>query len=278
MAFIKFFTVYDDEYRHILRKKKQKAFTVNAYPSVFFIDGVPFYESLNTSAKMYCDSLKEGKNVTLPTIPADLIEAELKRAYDEGFYGVVIVCPNSLWTDHKHQAELAVKRFFRKTKIDELGFKVKVFDSKQIGAAVSYLTYFFADTHLHLYHSTSEFFSFMEFFKNKPMLYILEEGSCKINSANGLNAFSYKNNRLKNQEISKYPDSVIFDKFAELVVKDAKESSRELVISLGSECTFAGNVIGRIERDLGKSSLCTVQYGVLTASVIGNKAVCISLV
>lgn len=278
MSFVKFFTVFDDEYRHILLKKKQKSYVVNAYPSVFFVDGVPYYETISAMAKFYCDSLDSGKKITKPTVPAAVFEAELKRAYDEGYMGVVIVCPNSLWTDHKHQAQLAVKRFFRKNEIDELGFKVKIIDSKQIGAAVPYLTYFFADTYFHLYQSTTDFYSFMEYFKNKPMFYVLEDGPCQFDSSSGISAFSYKSNRLKNMEISHYNDSVIYDKFAEAVVKDAIAFSRDLVISLGSDCKFGGNVIGRIERDLGKTSLCTIQYGAVTASVIGNKAICISLV
>ena len=38
MALIKFLTVYDDEYRHILTERRQKAFDVNAYPAVVTVD------------------------------------------------------------------------------------------------------------------------------------------------------------------------------------------------------------------------------------------------
>lgn len=278
MAFVKFFTVCDDEYRHILTERRQKAFDVNAYPSVVTVDGVPYYDSLNGSAKMYCDAIREGKNVTKPTIPAGVFELELNRAYNEGYLGAVIVCPHSSWTDFKHQATIAVKRFKRKTKIDELGFKIKIFDSKQLGAGVSYLTYFFAENYHELYHSTTDFFSFMEYFKSNPIVYVLEDGPCEFDSSSGIKGFSLKKNSLNKFDISHYPDSVIFDKFANMVTADARKYSRNLVFSIGSECEFAGNVIGRIERDLEKSSLCTIQYGVSTASVIGNKALCINLV
>ena len=278
MALIKFITVYDDEYRHILTERRQKAFDVNAYPPVVTVDGVPYYDSFNGSAKMYCDAVREGKNVTKPTIPAGVFELELNRAYNEGYYGAVIVCPHSSWTDFKHQATIAVKRFRRKTRIDELGFKIKIFDSKQLGAGVSYLTYFFAENYRNAYHSTTDFFSFMDFFKSNPIVYVLEDGPCEFDSSLGIKGFSLKKNSLNKFDISQYPDSVIYDKFADMVVADARKNSRDLIISVGSECKFAGNVIGRIERDLDKVSLCTVQYGVSTASVIGNKALCINLV
>lgn len=278
MGLIKFFTIFDDEYRNILRDRKQRVYDVNGYPSVFFINDKPYYESLNGNAKMYCDALAQGFEVKKPVIPAAVFEAELVRAYNEGFLGAAIVCPHAYWTDHKHQAEIAVKRFRRKTEIDELGFNIKIYDSKQLGAAVPYLTYFFSEQYRGLYQSTSELFSFMEFFKLQPMMYVIEEGPCEIDSNRSINAFSIIKNRVKKFEISTYPDSVIFDKFAEIVINEAKKYSRDVVISVGSECVFAGNVIGRVIKGLGKPSLCTVQYGVTTASVLGNKAVCISLV
>ncbi len=278
MGLVKFFTVFDDEYRNILREKKQRVYDVNGYPSMFFIEGKPYYESVNANAKMYCDVILQGREVTKPVIPASVFEAELVRAYNEGFYGAVIICPHSLWTDHKHQAEIAVKRFRRKTNIDELGFKIKIYDTKHLGAAVPYFSYFFSEQYRSFYQSTSDLFCFMDYFKADPMMYVIEEGPCEITPVEGINTFSVKKNKVNQFEFSTYPESVIFDKFTDNVIKDAKRFSRDIVVSVGSDCTFAGNVIGRVIKGLGKPSLCTVQYGVTTASVLGNKAVCISLV
>lgn len=278
MAYIKFLTVFDDEGRHILREKKQKCLDIAAYPSVFSINDRPYYEMITADAKAYVEAVESGENVTAPYIPADVFEQELVRAYNEGFFGAVIVCPHSYWTDYKHQAEIAVKRFKRKVEIDELGFRIKIFDCKQIGAGVAFMTIFFAETFQTYYHSTSDFFAYMDYFKDNPIMYILAQGQTAFGGEDGLNAFIVRKNRCRRLDLSCFPDSVIYDKFAEAVCKDLYKYSRDMVVSLGSDCSFGGNVLGRIERDSAKIPLCTVQYGIPTASVVGNKAVCISIV
>lgn len=278
MAFIKFMTVYDDEGKHIIIKKKQKILDIAAYPSVFFVDDRPYYEMITADAKAYVAAVESGESVTVPYIPADVFEQELIRAYKEGFYGVIIVCPHSYWTDYKHQAEIAVKRFKRKIDIDDLGFRIKVFDSKQIGAGVAYMTIFFSEMFQTYYHSTDEFFAFMDYFKENPIMYILVQGKTVFGGGDGLNAFVIRKNRFKDLEISCFPDSVIYDKFSEAVSNDLFKYSRDMVVSLGADCSFAGNVLGRIERESKKIPVCTVQYGIPTASVVGNKAICISIV
>ena len=137
---------------------------------------------------------------------------------------------------------------------------------------------FFAETYLDSRHSVDTLFSLMDYFAEVPLMYVLSQGPCVLGGGEGLNAFLVRKDRVKNLKISDYPDPVIFDKFSDAVCADLKKYARNAVVSLGCDCTFAGNVLGRIEQTSGKNPLCTVQYGVCTAGLLGTNAMCISLI
>ncbi len=273
MSFLKFMTICDDELlpesRHILKK-----YDISAYPSVYFCGDTPYIDTINTNSEFFYNDLKSGNVTSLPTVPADIFEYEFQQAYNYGYLGVIVVLPHNKWTNFKHQAEIAKKRFFRKIDIDEQGFKIKLYDSKTFSAGTVSQAVKFASLYQDSHFSAFDFADAIKHKIQTKTTYILAKDENVFDSDKGLKAYIIKNNNISRMNISQYPDSVIFDLFAKDFVDNLKNCKYNA--SLGYACDFAGNVLGRIEKLSESVPTSTVKYGIPTTQILGNSAVCLN--
>lgn len=273
MAFLKFITICDDE---LLPNSVAvlKKYDITALPSIYFCDNTPYIDTVNSDSEMFFNFQKTDKITSFPTVPADVFEHEINQAYNIGYFGVLIVLPHNKWTDYKHQAEIAKKRFMRKNKIDEQGFQIHFYDSKTFAGGTISLTIDFARRY-HDYHlSVDNFLSMLKHNKLDKITYILSKDENIFDSEKGLKGYIIRNNNLFRMNISQYSDSVIFDLFAKEFVNNTKNLKYN--VSIGYNCDFGGNVLGRIESMTGLLPAATSKYGISTTQILGNSSICIN--
>ena len=275
MAFLKFMTICDDD---LLPKSRDmlKKYDISAYPSVYFCGKTLFIDTVNTNSEIFYNDLKSGKITVMPSVPADVFEYEFQQAYDNGYFGVIVVLPHNKWTDFKHQAEIAKKRFLRKEIIDDQGFMIKFIDSKTFSGGTLSLVHDLALINKASHLSATDFYNLIKSEKLDKYTYILTRDENIFDSEKGLKWFIIKNNNIRRVDISHYSDSVIFDLFASDFVKNVNNCRYN--ISVGGNCDFAANVIGRIAKLSCRSSSSIIRYGVPTTHLLGNSALCINFV
>ena len=276
MAIIKFMTICDDVISPDNREFLKRC-DISVYPSMYFCRNNPFIDTVNTDSETFYNDFKAGKVTVMPTVPADVFEYEFRQAYNLGYLGVIAVFPHNKWTDFKHQAEIAKKRFLRKEKIDELGFVIKFIDSKTFAGGTSALVYnlalFNKDSHL----CVDDFYNIIKSEKYDKFTYILSRDENVFDSDKGLKGYIIKNDKVTRMNISHYSESVIFDLFTSSFLKNSKDCKYN--ISLGYNCDFAGNIIGRIIKSKNESvPERIIKYGVPTTCLLGNAAICINFV
>ncbi len=275
MAFLKFMTICDDEQ---LPQNRQllKQFDISAFPSIYFCNNTSYIDTVNSNSEKFYNDLQSGKVTVMPTVPADLFEYEFQQAYDNGYFGLIIVFPHNRWTDFKHQAEIAKKRFFRKTEIDEQGFMIKFYDSKTFAGGTFLQTLELAKLYQNSHLSAFDFYNFIKSQKQNKFTYVLSKDENFFDSDKGLKGYIIKNNNIVRMNISQYSDSVIFDLFAKHFVDNFEKSKYN--ISFGYDCDFSGNILGRIEKLSGVIPDSISQYGVSATHVLGKSSVCLSFV
>ncbi len=279
MALLKFMTVYDDDQGQMLKRHKLYAYDLSAYPTVYFAMGKPYYDNVNSNCIMYTKFKEKGQlDDFMPTIPYGVFEEEFRRAYKNGYIGVVVICPHSKWTKYHSNAKIAAKRFYKSVKIDEMGFRIEIIDTKTFAAGTMYTAMAYANWYGTFRQSTQSFLDYVKQNISYYSTYILAYGPTCFAKTSGFSAFRLHRDEFECLDIVKYPDTVMFDKFAESIVAEIKRTDRRYVISMGNSCTFAGNILGRIEMESGLVPECAIQYAVASTSIFGSNAICISLV
>ena len=276
MGLIKFITVFDDEKQMILPEKILKRYNISAYPSVFFCHNKPYFDGLNADSVLYSE-LKRQSDVTRPRIPSKIFQREFIKSYHEGYFAVVVVCPHRKWFPYYDEAVAAVNRIKRSKKYDFRMFRMCVIDSRSFGAGVMMHTLQMAHDY-EVDHNPSGLvieYGLRNAKKNKSYVFsrtpnaFCEKPGCT-------SAFEISAYNVKPIDVDAVFESIRYDLFADKICKLLKKSNGNYVVSVGSKCDFAGNIIGRIIKKSGIKPTCVMQYAVATSAVLGNEAVCVN--
>lgn len=277
MGLIKFITVFDDEKQLVFSETVLKRYNISAYPTVFFSDDKAYYDGLNSNADEFMH-LKKNQGVAGPQIPSKVFQSAFLRAYNEGYFKVVVVCPHSKWFPYYKNAIAAVNRLKQSKTLDFSTFGISVIDSKSFSSGVLLYTLAIARQY-EIYRLPSDIvvdYGKKHAVKNKSLILLKSTeafGEC-CDELTAFRSFGYKFEKL---HLSDSHDNVKLDMFADAVCADIKKGSRRYAVSLGVDCDFAGYVLGRIEKLSGIMPVCVMQYGIASADVFGNSAICINI-
>ena len=277
MGLIKFITVFDDEKQMLLSETVLKKYNISAYPVIYFSDGKAYYDGLNSDSDAFL-RLKKSKGVTPPRIPAKVFQSAFLNAYNNGYFRVIVVCPHSKYFPYYKDAVTAANKFRHRKNIDFTSFDISVIDSKTFASGVNLFTLEIARQY-ELYHMHSD--SLVDYCKNKAIknksMLLLRDGyiaGCSNNELTAIKSFGYKFEKFN---LSASHDNVRLDNFADLVCSEINKGGGRYTVSVGSDCDFAGYVLGLIEKNTGIMPVCVMKYGIVSADVLGNSAFCVSL-
>ena len=277
MGLIKFITVFDDENQLVLSETVLKRYNISAYPVVYFSDGKAYYDGLNSDSETFF-RLKKIKGVTCPRIPAKVFQSAFLNAYNDGYFKVIVVCPHSKYFPYYKDAVAAATKFRHRKTLDFTTFDISVIDSKTFAAGVHLFTLEIARQY-EIYHMHSD--ALVDYcrsnaIRNKSII-LLRGGNiinCRNNELTAFKSFGYKFEELN---LSDSHDNVRLDIFADLVCSEIKKGSGRYSVAVGSDCDFAGYVLGQIEKNSGIVPVCVMKYGIVSTDVLGNSAFCVSL-
>lgn len=278
MGLIKFITVYDDEKQMLFSDSILKRYNISAYPAIYNFNDRPYFDGINTDSEIYLNMRNSG-DVIGPNVPAAIFQNAYKNAYDSGYFAVVVVCPHGKLFPYYKEAVLAANRFKRSKKIDLDTFRISVIDSKSFAAGVMIHAISIAYQHTvnHCPTGITIDYGRKNVLKNKT--YILSKSANLLDSCDdkleAYKSFGYKFEKIN---ISQSHDFIKCDMFANIVANELKKHDSKYVVSLGADCDFAGNIIGRIEELSKKIPICCMQYGIPTAHILGNGTICINIV
>lgn len=277
MGLIKFITVFDDEKQMILSEKILKRYNISAYPSVFFCDNKPYFDGLNADSKLYSE-LKCLSDVTGPYIPSEIFQREFIKSYHEGYFAVVVVCPHRKWFPYYDEAVAAANRIKRSKKYDFRMFRMSVIDSKSFGAGVMMHTLQMAHDY-EVDHNPSGLvieYGLRNAKKNKSYIFSQTQNTfCEKSGC--ASAFEVSAYHAKPIDIDAVSESLQYDLFSEKMCQLLKKSKGNYVVSVGYNCDFAGNIIGRIIKKSGIKPVSIMQYSVPTTAVLGSEAICVNI-
>ncbi|MBR3867875.1 MAG: DegV family protein [Clostridia bacterium] len=276
MGLIKFITVFDDEKQMVFSETILKRYNISAYPSVFFSDNKPYYDGLNADSSVFSD-MKKHHTVVGPDIPSEIFQREYVKSYNEGYFAVVVICPHSKWFPYYDAAVTAANRLRRSVKYDFSTFRISVIDSKSFAAGVMLHALSMAHDH-EVNHFSSELV--VEFGRKNAIkndTYILTQTpNAFCDSVGKLIAFRSFGCQFKKFDMISTLDSVKFDLFADTVCRQLKKTNSNYAVSIGINCEFAGNVIGRIIKRSGVNPICVMQYGIPSTNVLGDSSICVN--
>lgn len=278
MSLIKFITVYDDEKQMLFSDHILERYNISAYPAIYKFENRPYFDGINTDSEIYLNMRNKG-NIVGPNVPAAIFQEAYKNAYDCGYFAVVVVCPHGKWFPYYKEAVLAANRFKRRKKIDLDTFRISVIDSKSFAAGVMIhaISISYQHTVNHCPTGITIDYGRKNVLKNKT--YILSKSANLLDSCDDkLNAYKSFGYKFEKIDISQSHDFIKYDMFAKAVAKELRKKNCKYVISVGADCDFSGNIIGRIEELSKISPICCMQYGIPTAAVLGNGAICINIV
>lgn len=277
MGLIKFITVFDDEKQMIFSETVLKRYNISAYPPVFFSEGKAYYDGLNSNADDFL-CLKKTKGVTPPQIPSKVFQSAFLQAYIEGYFKVVVICPHNKWFPYYKDAIIALNRLKHRKTIDFSTFSISVIDSKTFSAGVLLYTLSIARQY-EIYHLPSDMvvdYCKTNATRNKAAV-LLKGDNAFCESYNDFSAFRSFGYKFEKIYLSASHDNIKFEMFADVVCADIKKGSGRYAVSVGADCDFAGYVLGRIEKQSGIMPVCVMQYGVASADILGNSAICVNV-
>lgn len=278
MGLVRFMTVYDDDMEEVLSLNNCRSLDISAQ-SVFYKSGkYSFLENLNTDASNFMSLKNSGIEYTLPTVPASVFHYSLEKLRDMGYLAAFIVCPHAKWLPYYKEAVHAAKNINRTAKRqNDQYFNVHVVNSKAFGIG----SVLFANTlALDFYHnrnSTKIIADYSTRYANSSTTYVLTENDTVFGNARELTAYRITNTRVFSVDISKSVDAVKYDRFAKTVAMAIKRAGGRYAVSYGFNCSFHGNIIGRLIRDYNHYPLVKSQYGIATTQILGSKTLCIHL-
>lgn len=277
MGLIKFITIFDDEKQMVFSETILKRYVISAYPAVFFCENKPYYDGLNADSAMFAD-MKKRYSVIGPDIPSEIFQREYIKSYNEGYFAVVVVCPHSKWFPYYEKALTAANRLKRSKKYDFSTFRISVIDSKSFAAGVMLHT--LSMTHdyeiNHLPSGLVVDFGRKNAIKNDT--YILSQSPntfCDLSE--GLTAFRSYGYQFKKIDMNSMPDSVKFDLFTDMICRQLKKLNGKYAVSVGINCEFGGNIIGRIIKKSGVKPICVMQYSIPSTNVLGDSSICVNI-
>lgn len=277
MGLIKFITVFDDEKQMVFSESILKRYNISAYPSAFSCDNKMYYDGLNTDSSAFSDMSKHC-TVIGPSIPAKVFQQAYIRAYNDGYFAVVVVCPHSKWFPYYDEAVLAANKFKRSKKYDFTTFRICVINSKSFAAGVMMHTLSMSRDHEINHCSSSLVIEYGRKNTEKNDTYILSKSpNAFCDTSNELVAFRSFGYKFTKLDISQSHDFIKFDSFSDIICKQLKKGNVHYAVSIGCNCEFAGNIIGRIEKKSGIKPICVMQYAVPSTKVLGDSSICINL-
>lgn len=277
MGLIKFITVFDDEKQMLMSEMVLKRYNISAYPSVFFCDNKPYYDGFNVDSELYSE-LKKQNNVTRPKIPLKIFQREFIKSYQEGYFAVVVICPHRKYFPYYDEAVAAANRIKRSKKYDFRMFRMCVIDSKSFGAGVMLHTLQMAHDYELDHNPSGLVIEYGQRNAKKNKTYIFSQTPNVFSSKSCCpSSFEVSAYQVKPIDIGDVSESFSYDMFADKICQLLKKSKGNYVVSVGSKCDFAGNIIGRIIKKSGIKPSCVMQYAVATSAVLGNEALCINL-
>ncbi|MBO5935782.1 MAG: hypothetical protein J6Q94_09880 [Clostridia bacterium] len=277
MGLIKFITVFDDEKQMILSEKILKRYNISAYPSVFFCENKPYFNGLNADSDLYAE-LKSQHNVTRPGIPAKIFQREFTKSYHEGYFAVVVICPHRKWFPYYDEAITAMNRIKRSKKYDFRLFRMSVIDSKSFGAGVMMHALQMAHDYEVDHNPSGLVIEYGKINAMKNKSYIFSQTPTAFCDKSGcISAFEVSAYQVKPIDVDAVFESISYDLFADRICQLLKKSKGNYVVSVGSKCDFAGNIIGRIIKKSGIKPFCVMQYSVTTAAVLGTGSICVNI-
>ncbi len=280
MSLIKFITVYDDEKQMVFSETILKRYNISAYPSVCFFENKHYYDGLNIDSSMFSD-MKKLNVVVGPGIPSKIFQREYIKSYNEGYFAVVVVCPHSKWFPYYNNAVTAAKRLKRSKKYDFSTFRISVIDSKSFGAGVMIHTLLMAQDHV-INHLPSGFvveFGKKNATKNDTYIFSQTQTTNDFCGLSGdLTAFRVYGRQFKKIDLNSMHDNVKFDFFSDMICRQLKKVNGNYAVSIGANCEFAGNIIGRIIKNSGVKPICVMQYAIPSTDVLGDSSLCINII
>ena len=277
MALVKFITVYDDESLTLINEDTVTLYNISLWPSAYDDDTRTYIDYFHTNSVKYYNHKQSCDAVTEPGLSYKLFQLAIEKAYNDGYSLAMIVCPNRKWYPYYKEAVRAVENFKRRLHKDFTTFRMCVVDTKAFAAGSLYHTLRLARMHVNNHCPTGIIEEDARSFKSK-MLCLTESGE-KFGYKNGrLSAFRVFGKRFYNIDVSESVDYVVFENFAKSAAKFIRLSGGKYLVSVGADCTFAANILGRIERIVGVAPIATVQYGVASAGIFGLRSICIHLI
>ena len=254
-----------------------KKYNIAAYPPVYFCDGKPYYDGLNTNASEFV-SQKNTIYVKGPMIPEKVFHNAFQQAYNEGYFSVIVVCPHSKWYPYYKQAVNAANKFRRSNRFDFDTFSIDVVDSKSFASGVSLHTLLMAQQYELCHYSADTVVAYGKNLALKNKTYILLDSESAFGEkCSGLTAFRSAGYKFEKLSVSESQDCVKLDFFADIICKQLKADGIRYSVSFGADCDFAGSVIGRIESKSGKKPVSVNCYSIASADVLGNSTFCVNL-
>ncbi len=275
MGLIKFITVFDDEKQTLLYEDIMRLYNISSWPSAYYFDNKTMIDGINTDSVTYCRHKNEIDSISGPNIPSKVFQEAINIAYQDGFTLALIICPNKKWYPYYYDAVKAVNRVKRSTKMDFTTFNMRVVDTKNFAAGSLYYALQLARLHENHHCPTGIILEDAKGFASRTIV-LTTSGEC-FGFRNGeLAAFRVFGKRFYTDiNLTQSSDYVKFNKFSECCAKYIRCANAKYIVSVGAECDFAGNIIGRIEKILGYPPSTVVQYGIASADIFGLKSVCI---
>ncbi len=276
---MKFITVFDDEKHKLLYNDILKRYNISAYPPVYFADGKPFIDYLNSNSSLFISHKANCSVLSGPEVPVKVFRQAIKFAYDDGYSVAVIVCPSRKYQPSYYKnAVIAAKNFYRNQNVDLTTFKVKVIDSKSIGSGHLYFTLKLARLYINDHCPSGIVIEDSKNIISKTLFLSSSAGKLGFKTGEPVAFRIFGNRMFRDVNISDSADCVRYDLFAKSCAKYIQKSKSKYFVSVGADCTFSANIIGRIEKLLGYPPIATIQYGIASAEVIGTETFCVHIV
>lgn len=277
MALVKFITVFDDESLSLMNKDVVERYNISLWPAAYDDDTCTYIDFFHTNSVKYFEHKQRCDCITEPGLSYKLFQLALETAYNDGYSLAMIICPNRKWYPYYKDAVRAVENFRRRINKDFTTFRMRVVDTQAFAAGSLYHTIRLARLHVNDHCPSGIIEEDAKCFKSK-MLCLTESGE-KFGYKNGrLSAFRVFGKRFYNMDVSESVDFVVFENFAKSAAKFIRLSGGKYLVSVGADCTFAANILGRIERIVGAPPIATVQYSVASAAILGLRSICIHLI
>lgn len=278
MERIKFLTVFDDAFALVLNENALKLYDISLIPACYSCDNKFYFDAVNSDAESFAGHRRSGLPFEPPQISPEAIVFLLKinnmRAYDTVF----ILCPNSAWYPYYQNVKAAVDRYVRcKDFPGKDVYTIHVVDTKNFASGVLLDTLRLSMEYMDTRCSSRLLEYRCKNFLKSNRTCILTKSETAFCQKDELCAHLFQGDHIQKLDISESADEVRYDRFSEVICRMLKKNGGKYAVSVGYACEFAGNIIGRIERRMGFSPICTSQYAIPSTAVLGENTMAVHL-